>query len=480
MYESFFMLEERPFVAAPRADRYFPASTIEAARQALCRAIDRSAGVGLVIGPSGTGKSLLCSVLAREFESRLRVAITPSGRLATRRALLQAILFELGRPFRRLDEGELRLALIDYVGCEERCPGGLLLIVDEAQTLPLRLLEELRLLTNLVRGGEPRVRLVLAGAPSLEERFASPQLELFSQRFAARCYLEPLNRRETGDYVDSQLVACGSRGETIFTDDALDAVYQATDGIPRLINQVCDYALILAAAGGQRQIDRAGIEEAWSDLQQLPTAWSQPTQATRSTEDSPRDDIIEFGGLEEAPSHDPPDAGWPAATWDAAVSDRGDPDDGFAPAGSIEPEVEVVFPEVAKVDSGDFEEEEIVIDHYTEFDARGLGSRRVVSGLEGHELARTLAPLARQADQQRLRLAETGSSGDEAECFDPSRAHVTADHMETHDEQHPSVDDEPLIVVEEDPEVVELGASVPAPAVRRTQYKQLFVQLREG
>ena len=117
----------------------------------------------------------------------------------------------------------------------------MLLLVDEAHTLPLRLLEEVRLLTNVVRDGQSRVRLVLAGGMALEERLTSPKLESFHQRIAARCYLQPLGRDETIYYVQEQIRRCGATRTALFTGDAQASVHTATDGIPRLINQVCDH-----------------------------------------------------------------------------------------------------------------------------------------------------------------------------------------------------------------------------------------------
>src|SRR3954469_1446227 len=185
--------EERVFPTYPQVARYFPAKSVEDARARLGRAIERGNGPGLVIGGPGTGKSLLLQVLAAQYHEQLDVVLPACARLWTRRGLLQSILFELGLPYRSRDEGELRLSLLDHLLSKDQCPTGLLLLVDEAQTLPIPLLDELRVLTNLVRGAMPRVRLVLAGSSSLEESFTDPELESFSQRLAARSYLGPFN-----------------------------------------------------------------------------------------------------------------------------------------------------------------------------------------------------------------------------------------------------------------------------------------------
>src|SRR6266850_7187127 len=197
MYESHFLLSHRPFAPAPSADAYIPTGSLEQARQTLIRCLDRAEGPGLVVGPAGTGKSLLCQILTKHFRGKLQVAHLAGARLGTRRALLQNILFELKLPYRDMDEGELRLSLVDHLEPRSGGTDGLLLVVDEAHMLPLRLLEEIRLLTNIARDGQTRVRLVLAGTLSLEERLASPKLEAFHQRIAARCYLQPLARDET-------------------------------------------------------------------------------------------------------------------------------------------------------------------------------------------------------------------------------------------------------------------------------------------
>ena len=298
MYESFFGLSRRPFTASADADCYFPAMAIEAARQTIFRTIDRGEGAALLVGPAGAGKSLLLEVLVEQFRDRFDIALLSNGQLNTRRELLQAIMYALSLPYRELEEGELRLGLIDHLSTIGAPHEGLLLLIDEAHTLPLKVLEELRLITNLVRGGVPKVRLVLAGSPALEERFTSPKLDTFNQRITARCYLQAFDRSETREYVKAQLEWAGRQGQAVFNSEALDAVYQATQGTPRLVNQLCDHAMLAACALGNRVIGKEDVEGAWADLQQLPTPWNGESDASPASASS--GEVIEFGVLDDA------------------------------------------------------------------------------------------------------------------------------------------------------------------------------------
>ncbi|MCU0959293.1 MAG: AAA family ATPase [Pirellulaceae bacterium] len=383
MYESFFGLAARPFLPSPLAERYYPAAAAEAARETVLRCVERAEGPALLLGPAGTGKSTLCQVLAQQLRDRFRVGMLASARLCTRRALLQNILFELQLPYRERDEGELRLALIDALEPTEACPHGMVLIVDEAHVLPLRLLEEIRLITNVVRQGEPRVRLVLAGGMLLEERLAAPRLESLNQRVAARCYLQAMNRDETLAYVRAQIAAVGGDPHRVFAADALTAVHRATDGVPRLVNQLCDHVMLMAAVGRRAPIDAAGVEEAWADLQQLPTPWNrdEPHRPAGNA-------MIEFGQLDDEPegaATDTPPPAAPTSAGDTATVqlDRiqmqlGELTRGteasapagadaesateFRPAPSRSPEIELVFHRAPNPFSEPFAEEELLVE----------------------------------------------------------------------------------------------------------------------
>jgi type II secretory pathway predicted ATPase ExeA len=395
MYEVCFGAQRRPFASQPRPDTFFPAAAIDTARSTIARTILRGEGTALVIGPSGTGKTLLLLTLAEQFSQTLHVAMLNSGRLGSRKALFQAILYELGRPYRGMDEGELRLALVDYLEQDDQGPRGLALLVDEAHTLPMRLLDELRLLGNLARDGQPLVRLALAGAPPLEERLASPRLDSFNQRIVARCYLENLNRTETRDYIWHQIDAAGQAGQEVFSAESCQSVYQATGGVPRLINQVCDHAMLLAYVAGREAVEPADVEEAWADLQQLPLPGNEPA-------DRQQPGVIEFGALEDAE----PDAAEKSASpmfrvtsldEEAEAEPLSEPtrqihrierllaeaDDDFQPAGKISPEVELRFDKPQEHPFQEqYEQEEVVADRYAHVSTSARGMIEIYDGSE--------------------------------------------------------------------------------------------------
>ncbi len=294
MYETTYGLTERPFQPIPQSRYYFPSRVAEQCRTTLERVIDRGEGPALLIGPAGTGKTMLCRVLADNFSRRFTVVSIGSMALGRRRDLYQAMLHDMKMPCRGMDEGEMRLAVLDALNHPEIPTDGILLIIDEAHLMAARLIEELRLLTNIDYQGRPRVRLVLAADGYLEERLASPRLESLNQRLAARCYLQSIDRSEVGPYLAHQILRAGASLEQLFLPDAVQAIAVATDGNPRLINQLADHALLQAASTCQaaEPLTAADIQQAWSDLQQLPAPWN-----TESPAEDTDTSVIEFGPL---------------------------------------------------------------------------------------------------------------------------------------------------------------------------------------
>lgn len=280
----------RPFAAVSVASRYFPATSIEEARQRIGRGVERGEGPALAIGSTGIGKTMLLEVLAQQFDERFCVVLLTGAQLCTRRALLQTILFQVGLPYRSLDEGELRLSFLDFLRPQDAPARRVLLLVDEAESLPMRLLEELRVLTNIAHGGELLVSMVLAGGASLEESLADPKMEVLSQRITTRCYLSALGRDQAIQYVRAQVAAVGFEPDSLFAADGLEAIFAATDGVPRLVNQLCDQLMWMVDQTGYAPVDAEIVQQAWSDLQQLPAPWNTPPVETISS-------AVEFGEL---------------------------------------------------------------------------------------------------------------------------------------------------------------------------------------
>lgn len=276
MYELHFGLKRRPFSAAPTPDCCAPVGAMPAGFEKLRLCLIGGQGIGILTAPAGTGKTLLCRKLVREFRQAYRPAFLPCGGFATRRSLLQAILYELGRPYQRMGEQELRLELttaVKHIRSERK---GVILIIDEAHLLPGPLLEEIRMATNLAEGDDPLVRVLLSGQLALEERLAGPDLAAFSQRIRCHATLEPLTRQESAEYIAYHFQWAGGDIAEILDPEALDLICRASDGLPRCLNQLCDQTLLLAHASGERPAGAATVRRALDELKQLPLAWSIP------------------------------------------------------------------------------------------------------------------------------------------------------------------------------------------------------------
>lgn len=286
---------ERPFSGPPHASQYLPIGPIEDAYRKTRRMLERGETLAVVIGPPGTGKTLLGEKLRHESASTHRVVGVGETPITRRGGLIRQILLHLGagrkvaaKTIQDQDDDALHLCLIETLGDGRRSAQPVLLLIDEAQILGPELLEEIRMLTNLTRGGRPIVQAVLLGGPGLDEKLADPLLESFVQRIAVRCYLHPLTYDEVADYVRLSLASTNWKVD----EEALRAVHFASNGIPRLINHLMDAAIDISLSRKLKRVDHASIQQAWAESQQLP---SPVTEA----EIRPHGSEIEFGELEE-------------------------------------------------------------------------------------------------------------------------------------------------------------------------------------
>lgn len=285
MYEAYFHLHKRPFSATPDPTCFFAPAPIQEVLDELVLRAEGGQGIAILTAPAGTGKTLVCRRIAAELSAQWTTVFLPNASFPTRRALLQAILFELDQPYSGLEEQELRLAVFSALRDLSRSGRGTILIVDEAHLLSERLLEELRMIASLADADQPLARIILAGQPALEERLTDRALEALNQRIICQAYLEPLTQRESIDYIRFRIEWAGGRSSDIFTPAALERIAAASGGLARCINQLCDHALLLTFVQEKPQVLPETVAEALRDLKQLPQHWNLPVTADVGLDD---------------------------------------------------------------------------------------------------------------------------------------------------------------------------------------------------
>jgi type II secretory pathway predicted ATPase ExeA len=322
MVESFFGLASRPFCVAPSLHSYVQTPCCQQAIENSIRCVTRGQGPSLIVGGAGLGKTICALKIADTLGDSMQVALLSSSQICTRRALLQSILYHLGLPFQETGEGSLRIQLLERLIHPFDTTPQIALVIDEAQTLSVKLLDEIRILTNTLYQGNPAVHLVLVGTLKLEDTLAHPHMESLNQRIVSRQYLSPLTHNETLQYVRHKIQLAGGDPANVFEPSALDAIYRASDGIPRLIEQLADQAILQSAIEQQRPIPASRISAVWTQMHQLPSPWQEtyPTSVRLTSDESdtptpePIDDtsataqpleeqepdgVIEFGSLDE-------------------------------------------------------------------------------------------------------------------------------------------------------------------------------------
>ncbi|MEJ2672653.1 MAG: AAA family ATPase, partial [Deltaproteobacteria bacterium] len=258
MYEDFYGLKERPFNLVPDPSYLFLGSQHKLARAYLEYGIKERMGFVVLTGEVGTGKTTLIKSLLREKTASQRVGVLYQTSVEAE-DLLDLLLkeFEIRGHFgtsRAARLGAFNRFLLNAFSRGER----VVLLVDEAQNLGPKALEELRLLSNLQTEKEPLLQVILVGQPGLKDRLKHPSLRQLAQRVAIHYHLRPLDQEETKEYIRFRLARAGGSG--IFTVSALDKLYDYTQGVPRRINAWCDLALVAGFAEGRHEIDAEFID----------------------------------------------------------------------------------------------------------------------------------------------------------------------------------------------------------------------------
>ncbi|HVJ85879.1 MAG TPA: AAA family ATPase [Caulifigura sp.] len=273
MYEKFFSLAHRPFAAAPNLECIVAHEGYVQARERLLRCLTDGCGLAVLTAPPGLGKSLLCQDLQSRLRGLFTVAYLCSAQFPNRKAMLQAILFELGADYLGLSEDEARLCVMQ-AALEAATRGrSLIVIVDEAHLVSTELLQELRTLAEPSPRCANPVRLMLAGQLELEERLADPELESLNQRVACHAILESLSQADAAEYIHERLAIAGAKTQA-FSEEALAFIVRAADGNPRAIHQLCDHCLLSAYTIEEKPISLETARNSLDDLRALPLHWN--------------------------------------------------------------------------------------------------------------------------------------------------------------------------------------------------------------
>jgi general secretion pathway protein A len=268
MYKAFYSLKRHPFEITPDPSFLFPTGRHNEALAALYYGVRRRKGFVVLTGEVGTGKTLLLRCLLQALKQNRDVAYAYvfNGRLSPVE-FLQYIVSDLGLPAGSKNKGELLLQIAHYVISRSQKNLTTVLVVDEAHHLSAEILEEIRLLTNLETADEKLLQILLVGQPELDDKLDSPGLRQLKQRIALRSHLQPLNSEETKGYIQRRLQLAGSPyPAALFPPETIAAVYQHSQGLPRLINTICENALIAAYARQMRSVSPDIIDDIATDF----------------------------------------------------------------------------------------------------------------------------------------------------------------------------------------------------------------------
>lgn len=266
MYERFFDLRERPFDLTPSPRFLVLTASHREALSNLEYGIASRKGITVLIGEAGAGKTTLIRTAIERQSARVHCVHLTNPTL-TRAEFVEILASKFGLSAQAAVSKAALLLELEGVLNERRGRGeSTVLIVDEAQSLPPELLEEIRLLANIEADDEKLMSLILAGQPELADRLNAADLRQLKQRIALRCELTPLSLTETATYLAGRIRAAGGVGAQVFTREAVALIHERSHGLPRTINVIADNALLSGFALGARPVGRQIVHEVCLDF----------------------------------------------------------------------------------------------------------------------------------------------------------------------------------------------------------------------
>jgi general secretion pathway protein A len=260
MYTTFYGLNEKPFEISPDPKFLYLSPGHQEALAHMVYAVSQRIGFTVITGEVGTGKTTLVQSLLSHLNGSTRTAYLFNPNLSTL-DFLEYICEDLGVKISRRSKGQfiahLYQALLEYYARNV----SVVLIIDEAHRLKPELLEEVRLLTNLETPKGKLLQVILVGQPELNETLDRKEFRQLKQRISLRYHLRMLTKKETFEYIENRLQKAGWKGPSIFSAKALERIFEYSQGIPRLINIVCDNSLISGYAADRQIIEKKTIQE---------------------------------------------------------------------------------------------------------------------------------------------------------------------------------------------------------------------------
>jgi len=269
MYKAFFGFSENPFNMSPDPSFLFRSAQHEEALANLIYGVQSRKGFVVLTGEVGTGKTTMLECL-RDFLSsqQMTYASLFNSRLTVGQ-FFEMIAYDFGLRCTRTSKTEVLFALNEMILERANLGRTTVLIVDEAHNLDWDVLEEIRLLGNLENRRGKLLQIVLAGQPELDRKMEAPEFRQLKQRIALRCVLQPFAMEETLEYIQSRLARAGMKQQTVFTPEILREIHFRTQGIPRVINAVCDNLLLTAFALESKVATVEMLDEVSTDMRLL-------------------------------------------------------------------------------------------------------------------------------------------------------------------------------------------------------------------